>query len=167
MRSIKKSAQRGFTLIELMIVVAIIGILAAVAIPMFMDSMKKAKNSEAKIQLNKIGKSIKEYAIKEATFPPTSTAAATPATACCAQASKPKCAVVPGDWSTAAWQALDFQMDEPFFFQYAYATGSPATATAVGDIDCDLTTITYTLTATKSAEGNVGVALAEPAANAD
>ncbi|HEY5937554.1 MAG TPA: hypothetical protein VIU61_23065, partial [Kofleriaceae bacterium] len=82
-------------------------------------------------------------------------------------ASKPKCAVVAADWTTAAWQALDFQMDEPFFFQYAYVTGAPATATAVGDIDCDTTTVTYTLTATKSAEGNVGVTLAEPAANAD
>ena len=164
---INKSAQRGFTLIELMIVVAIIGILAAVAIPMFMDSMKKAKNSEAKIQLNKIGKSIKEYAIKESTFPPLSTVAATPAAACCTQATKPKCAVVAADWTTAAWQALDFQMDEPFFFQYAYTTGVAPTATAVGDIDCDTNTITYTLTATKSAEGNVGVALTEPAANAD
>jgi type II secretory pathway pseudopilin PulG len=149
-----------------MIVVAIIGILAAVAIPMFMDSMKKAKNSEAKVQLNKIGKSIKEYAIKEATFPPSS-AATTPATACCAQASKPKCAVVAADWTTAAWQALDFQMDEPFFFQYAYTTGAPATATAVGNSDCDATNITYTLTATKSAEGNVGITVTDPPPNTD
>jgi len=50
----KKNSQKGFTLIELMIVVVIIGILAALAIPRFMRATTKSKQSEAKQILKQV-----------------------------------------------------------------------------------------------------------------
>jgi len=49
--------KRGFTLIELMIVVAIIGILAAIAIPNFLKFQAKARQSEAKTNLSSVSTS--------------------------------------------------------------------------------------------------------------
>lgn len=48
------SQKRGFTMIELMIVVVIIGILAALAIPKFMISTYKSRQSEAKAMLKQV-----------------------------------------------------------------------------------------------------------------
>ncbi len=62
------SDQKGFTLVELMIVVAIIGILAAVAIPQYQNYTKKAKASEAKTILDAIITSEAAYFAEQDTF---------------------------------------------------------------------------------------------------
>lgn len=72
-----KQAQKGFTLIELMIVVAIIGILAAVALPAYQDYTARAQASEAAVMLGGIKTDVAEtwnststnYDASSVTFP--------------------------------------------------------------------------------------------------
>ena len=75
MKSMKmvKKAQQGFTLIELMIVVAIIGILAAVALPAYQDYTKRAKLSEVILAASACRTSISEV-IQSATSLPAANA---------------------------------------------------------------------------------------------
>lgn len=56
-----KKNKKGFTLVELMIVVVILGILAAIAIPLYMKFVQSAKAGEARLNLGKIGSLSEAY----------------------------------------------------------------------------------------------------------
>ena len=162
----KKKLQGGFTLIELMIVVAIIGILAAVAIPAFMDYMKKGKKTEASLQLNNLAKKIKAYWIEKSQLPPTSSTTNLPGPdgGACAVAGGKFAVVAQSGWAVdPAWSVLDFHIDQEalFTYHYTFTSATAANATAVGDLDCDTTTVTYSLDLLV-VEGNIQDKIYEP-----
>ena len=64
-----KRVQQGFTLIELMIVVAIVGILAAIALPAYQDYTIRSKVSEALAAAGACKTSVAEYAANKAVLP--------------------------------------------------------------------------------------------------
>jgi type IV pilus assembly protein PilA len=168
-KQIRKQAQKGFTLIELMIVVAIIGILAAVAIPAFMNYMKKGKSSETQENINAIFNGAKAYyeaphspagTVQVLTgYLPGPTTGLTPlAGDCCSEGGK--CVPDSTHWKGApgtvagTWEAINFSIEKAHYYQYDYTVASaPNTAdgsnnftiTAVGNLDCDAVTSTFTL----------------------
>ena len=155
--------RRGFTLVELMIVVAIIGVLAALAIYGVSRYLKHAKTAEATRVLGilEVGEDV-QYE-KETPFGAVDSgtyvhlfcpnAPATPV----AVPSGAKVTVVstPGSgagYDADGWKCLKFTMADPQFYQYEVTTNGAVgldaifTATAHADLDGNGTLSTYTLT---------------------
>lgn len=63
-----KSA-KGFTLIELLVVIVIVGVLSAVAIPTFLNQIKRARVAEGQSALNQIGLAAEVYRFDEGVYP--------------------------------------------------------------------------------------------------
>ena len=62
---------RGFTLIEIMIVVVILGILAGIIVPQFMDEPDKARVAKATVQIKSLEQALKFYKLDNGSYPST------------------------------------------------------------------------------------------------
>lgn len=70
MPEIRQSSTTAFTLIELLIVVAIIGILAAIAVPNFLNAQIRAKIARCEADLNAVRTAIYQYQLDHNDYPP-------------------------------------------------------------------------------------------------
>lgn len=143
---------------------ALPGILAAVAIPAFVKYIRRSKTAEASMNVRKLFDGSVSYYTDEhvdATGKPQpshfpATAPRTPATTACKDGESVKHMPDPKMWSHPTWQALNFEVSDPFYYQYEYVSdGKTFTARAIGDLDCDGVLSTFERVGKVDGENNV------------
>ena len=139
----KLANRKGFTLVELMIVVAIIGILAAIAIPNFLNFRLKAKSSEAKSNLGAIRSTEVAYFAEWSVW--VGNQGFSPVGGRSGNGAK-----VPWD-ATTRFSILGFAPEGQVFFDYNlegtnYPINAGFTAQAQGDLDADTSLSLYWIT---------------------
>ena len=142
--------RRGFTLIELMIVVAIIGVLASLAIPALIQSIRRSKTSEATMNIRRIfDGAITAYqadatsragGVLAATFP--GPVGATPGENVCCANGNMRCPAMATAFDHLTWHKLQFSIDDPHYYWYSFdsegqGTTAAFTVRANGNLDCD------------------------------
>jgi general secretion pathway protein G len=65
----ERAREHGFTLVELLVVLAILGLLVAVAVPQLMNSLERAKADTAKVQVEKLGSILDLYRLEIGHYP--------------------------------------------------------------------------------------------------
>jgi general secretion pathway protein G len=68
----KRRNQRGFTLIELMVVIVILGILAGLIVPRIMGRPDEARLAKARLQIESLETALKMYRLDNGSYPPPS-----------------------------------------------------------------------------------------------
>ncbi|MBW2462814.1 MAG: prepilin-type N-terminal cleavage/methylation domain-containing protein [Deltaproteobacteria bacterium] len=123
-----RPASAGFTLIELMIVVAIIGVLSAVAIPSFQTYIYKSKVIEATTFLGEIKQRQESY---RAEFGQYCAVSGTTSITAYSPTSVPSDGIAVAWPASAAWSTLGASPDGNVRFQYATVAGYPGTVPAL------------------------------------
>ena len=99
----QQRALAGFTLIELMVVAAIIAILAAIAIPAYQNYLIRAQVSEGSVLTSEAKTGVWEYFVNTGSYPPNNLSAGLPATPASISGSYVKSVTVTGGVITAAF----------------------------------------------------------------
>jgi len=128
------------------VVVGLIGVAAATAIPAFMKYTKKSKNSEVREHLGKLYRAARSYQLMHGRLPPS--VGPTPALGSCCQAGG-KCQPSLFSWRNDSWRKLGFSVDTPHYYSYSFIRSYDGfTVRANGDLDCDAEYSTFEMKAT-------------------